>query len=139
MGVIPSDFILPADDERDIWYVNRMLVLLRPRQPFVDWLNSTLDPDEAPHTLDEIEGSPGAFLIPIFEYREEAEEWIRENHILIFETHLWDWLDRPQEWPADRSWEVFLEWFDVELLGAPWDVVAAPLHSNPPPREDGWN
>jgi hypothetical protein len=25
----------------------------------------------------------------------------------------------------------------VEVLGAPWDIVAEPLHSTPPPREEG--
>ena len=40
----------------------------------------------------------------------------------------------------DRSWEVFEDWFDVEFLGAPWDIVAEPLHSTPPPRgERDWD
>ena len=37
--------------------------------------------------------------------------------------------------PEDRSWETFNGWFEFEFLDAPWDVVAEPLHSNPPPAE----
>ena len=130
---------LSASDDREIWYANRMLVLIRPRQAFADWINAIRQPGEQTHDVDDMRDSPGAFLIPLFEFREEAEEWIRENHLLIFETHLWDWVEDTSTWPVERTWELFLEWFDVELVGAPWDVVAAPLHSDPPPPEDGWN
>ncbi len=131
-------FTPPADD-REIWYVNRMLVILRPRQPFVVWANRLREEDEPEITLDELREDPTSFLIPQFEFMEDAVGWVRENYDLLFETQLWQWTTERHLWPVDRSWEVFQEWFDVELLASPWDVVAGPIHSDPPPSDGRWN
>lgn len=127
--------MLTPDEERDVWYANRMVLLLRPRSPFLEWVEVLGDEDDEGSSPNE----PVAFLIPLFDFWEDAEGWIRENHLLIFETVLWSWAGDSAAWPIDRSWDVFQSWFDVELFNAPWDVVAAPLHSNPPPPDGDWN
>jgi hypothetical protein len=130
---------IPQDPEREIWFANRLLVVLRPRQPFIDWANSFVELDEPRHEVEEERSRPSAFLIPIFDYYEDAEEWLEQNFGLLFETQLWQWIGESGDWPQDRSWKAFTDWFDVELLPAPWDVVAEPLHSNPPLPEEDWD
>lgn len=127
--------MLTPESERDVWYANRMLVLLRPRPPFLRWVDELVrgESDEQPNP------EPIPFLVPLFDYWEDAERWVQDHHALIFETVLWSWSGDPSTWPSVRSWEEFADWFDLELLNAPWDVVSAPLHSDPPPPDDDWN
>jgi hypothetical protein len=34
----------------------------------------------------------------------------------------------PEVWPTNRTVAVFEEWFDLDLLDAPIDLVAGPFH-----------
>ena len=60
--------------------VNRSLLIISMKQPFVDWANQLpdLSPLEktSPHTLDEINQNPAAYLIPeIFDEDELAHHF----------------------------------------------------------------
>lgn len=128
-------------DQRPVWFVNRMLVVLWPRQAFVEWVNAISGPDEGTRSLEELRAHASSFLIPIFDYPEEAWDWVEEHHLLLFETLLWQWTEDEGLWPGERDWEVFLAWFEPELMAAPWDVVSGPLSSDPPPPAgaEGWH
>lgn len=126
---------VPQDDQREIWYANRLLVLLHPQEPFKLWAQNFREPGEGPEELEAAVATPVPFMVPLLDDTEVTWDWIRENHALIFETALWSWDPDRSRWPEDRSWETFEAWFEVEFLGAPWDIVAEPLHSTPPPRE----
>lgn len=118
---------------KEIWFVNRGLVLLRPRQPFVDWVIQT-DPG-TPVPEDLARDAVGAFLIPDFAMTADSYAWIRENFATMFEIQLRDWYMDPDMWPTGRDWETFNEWFEVEFTDITWDLVDAPLSSNPPESE----
>jgi hypothetical protein len=128
-------FAVPQDDDREIWYAKRLLVLLHPLDPFTVWAGQFREPGEAAEELHAAVGRPFPFLVPLLEEEGEVWNWIQDNHLLLFETALWSWSPDRKTWPEDRSWTTFNEWFEFEFLDAPWDVVAEPLHSNPPPAE----
>lgn len=129
------------DDDRPIWYVNRMLVVLRPQEPFLQWVAALSGPHEWSLTPEEIELRLSSFLIPVFDHPDDALDWLEDQYRLLFEAELWQWTEDESLWPRDRSWEVFREWFAFQVLDAPWDLVSAPLTSDPPPPEgsDGWH
>lgn len=115
-------------DPEEVWFVNRWLVVVRIRQPYVDWAMA-ID-DGGPKVVIDLEtASPSAFLVPWFEYEEHARHWVEENFNLLFEIVLAGWCSDPDTWPEDRSWPAGSEWFDLELLEAPWDVVPGPISS----------
>lgn len=126
---------VPQDDQREIWYANRLLVLLHPKEPFFVWARQFREPGEGAEALKAAVEQPVPFMVPLLDELDTTWGWIQENHGLLFDTALWSWAPDPGRWPEDRSWPVFETWFDVEFLGAPWDIVAEPLHSTPPPRE----
>ena len=64
--------------------INRTAAIIRPRQPFVDWLNSLPD-DDHDYTLEELSTDNLTFLIPEADSREGAMDYIRKKHNLIFE------------------------------------------------------
>lgn len=128
---------VPQDDQREIWYANRLLVLLHPREPFMVWAQQFREPGEPAAEFRAAMEQPMPFMVPILDDQEVMWSWVEENFALFFDTALWSWAPEQNRWPEDRGWEAFQDWFELEFLGAPWDIVAEPLHSTPPPREAG--
>ena len=128
-------FPIPQDEHREIWYANRLLLLLHPQEPFSAWARQFKNPGEGTEELTAAIEKPFPFLVPLSEDESEVWSWVRDNHFILFDTALWTWIPEPTRWPEDRSWDVFNEWFALEVLDPPWDVVTEPLHSNPPPAQ----
>ena len=115
---------------RQIWFLNRGILVVRPQDPFVEWARS-LD-DGGALSPEETRDWVNAFLIPEFEFEEDTWAWIRGNCETVFELMLNDWVVVPEMWPEDRSWEVFERWFTYERIEMAWDLVDEPLSSDPP-------
>jgi hypothetical protein len=113
-----------------IWFINRGVVVLRPRDPFAEWAVG-LEEETSGLTAADVRADATAYLIPDFEYSSEAWAWIEENCGLLFDMELNGWQEDPSTWPAERGWAVFQEWFDVELIDTAWDLVDEPLTSDP--------
>lgn len=114
---------------REIGYANRSLLVLRPRRPMIEWVQGC-DP-EHPASEAEIARASEAMMIPVFESPDEATGWLEENADALFEVALGAWYADPELWPERRDWAALQEWFDLELIDVLWDVVDAPLASDP--------
>lgn len=123
----------PAPGDRPIWFLNRGVLVVRPRQPFVDWV-LTFD-DDGPVDPEDAWESVNSFLVPEFDDPEQTMEWIEANIETVFEIMLNDWVMDPEHWPEDRDWEAFGEWFDLEYVDLAWDLVDEPLSSEAPEAE----
>ncbi|MEX2468000.1 MAG: hypothetical protein WD995_13905 [Gemmatimonadota bacterium] len=119
-----------SSEGRPIWFLNRGVLVVRPRQPFVDWVCSF--EDGTPVDPEDAWDSVNSFLIPEFDDPEETLEWIHGNVDTVFEIMLNDWITEPDSWPADRGWTAFEEWFEFEYVDLAWDLVDEPLSSEPP-------
>ncbi len=102
-------------------HVNRMAVVVFFREPFVDWLNS-IDPDK-PVWMGSLTERGNVYLIPEFESIDEAEDHVEEIFDEIFANELSEWHTDQSLWPADRTYDVFLEWFDVLYDVAVFDTI----------------
>jgi hypothetical protein len=123
----------PASGDRPIWFLNRGVLVVRPRQPFVDWV-LTFD-DDGPVDPEDAWESVNSFLVPEFDDPDQTQEWIEANIETVFEIMLNDWVMDPEHWPEDRGWETFGEWFDLEYVDLAWDLVDEPLSSEAPEAE----
>ena len=110
--------------------INRDLVIVRFKQPFVDWVNEAdPNPQDDYMSFEEVNEDPPAFLIP--EYAsEEFEEWLQEYYPPIFEEALEQWYADPSLWPQDRTWKLFKAWCDVEVHSMIIDLVDGPLEDD---------
>lgn len=95
-------------------YVNRSLVVIKPRQPFFDWLKGTPDWD-LDLTLETLRVDCTALLIPEFDEPEGAVGYVDDMFEQIFEMELASWSEDTATWPQPRTLKMFWEWFDVEL------------------------
>jgi hypothetical protein len=114
----------------EIWFVNRGLVVLRPKEPFLAWVREA-DPSDSPLDDDAVESRPIAYLIPQLDGDDESWDWVRMNCGFLFEFACNEWYTTESLWPARRDWAAFQEWFGIEFIELVWDLVDEPLTSDP--------
>lgn len=103
--------------------INRSAVLIRPKQPYIDWA-STLDDSEV---VPEIDGEKTIYLIPEYDSPEQGWIILRKYYEDIFENELLGWHTYEPEWPQDRSYKMFKEWFDIEFHSTIEDLVGGSI------------
>ncbi|HSE22615.1 MAG TPA: hypothetical protein VLB68_13195 [Pyrinomonadaceae bacterium] len=102
--------------------VNRSLMVVKPKQPFLDWLNSLDNDDEMNLTLEELQNDSTAYLVPEYETPEDQAEIVVWSHNYVFEEELMAWYTFEEEWPPTRDLDTFLEWFEVEFHSTIMDL-----------------
>lgn len=105
--------------------VNRCAVVVKPRRPFLEWLNLLLDDRDL--SLESVRNEPHIFLLSEYVYDDEQPEILEHFYDLIFEIVLQSWITDEPLWPADRSFTMFQDWFDVEFASMVIDLVDQPL------------
>jgi hypothetical protein len=98
--------------------VRRVALIVRPKQPYVDWANS-VDGSASPLALKEARAHPSIYLV-----NAEPEEVLQIERYVeeIFEAELEAWTDDETRWPPDRTSLLFYLWFDVITANQLWDL-----------------
>ena len=93
----------------------RAALILRYKQPFVDWINAA-DPSPTSHTLSlaEVNQEHTVYLVEV-EDVDELNRWLARHHQELFEQELKGWYTDPALWPRNRSLKVLKEWCSFEL------------------------
>ena len=107
--------------------LNRDLLIVRYKQPFVNWVNEA-DPNPDGHriTLEAANDDSPAYLIHEFA-SEEFESWLEGYYVQLFENILGEWYTDPELWPQDRTLELLKTWCDLEVHSMILDCVDEPL------------
>lgn len=103
--------------------INRGAVIIRPGQPYVDWAAGLDDSGILPDPNDE----PTIYLIPNYDDDAEAWELLAECYDAIFEAELEGWHTIESDWPSNRTFAMFREWFDITLCSCVEDLCAGEL------------
>jgi hypothetical protein len=82
--------------------VNRSAVIVRPAQPFLDWLHQ-VDPTSAELTLEDLRSDPSVYLLPVYDTEEQARNHLRKRCEDIFEEQLEGWYRDPSTWPVSGT------------------------------------
>jgi hypothetical protein len=99
--------------------LNRAAVIVRPKQPYLDWAKSLDDSGLVPDPR----GEQTVYLVP--DYWDDDEAWAMLERIypIIFEDELHGWCTDEASWPTPRDFGMFKEWFEVELHSVVEDLV----------------
>jgi len=89
--------------------VNRHAVVVKPRQPLLDWINA-LYPD-----LPEDGTESAVYMVKSQLSRADAEKWLKRHFSKIFDNELIGRHTDEDDWPQKRTYKVFKQWFDIEL------------------------
>lgn len=109
--------------------LNRSAVVVRYRQPFVDWINRADPSGDSDLTLPEANEDPTVYLVEA-ESRQDFERWLRLNHDLIFEELLDDWYNDEALWPDDRSLETLKLWCSFDFHSTVFDTGEGPIEDD---------
>jgi hypothetical protein len=91
--------------------LNRSVLIVRPRQPMVDWVAGL---DES-GLASNVEGEQTAYLVPEFDDGDEAQQVLEDVFAEVFERELFGWRTDEATWPANRDLALFRQWFEIEL------------------------
>lgn len=100
--------------------LNRGVLIVRPKQPYLDWAAQLDDSGLVPDP----EGEKTVYLIPEFESDDEAWEILEDVYPEVFERELDGWHTDESAWPQNRTFAMFKEWFDIELQSVVEDLCA---------------
>jgi hypothetical protein len=103
--------------------VNRRVVFIRPKEPYLAWARA-LD-DNGPS----IDHMPMSDLSSVYliEEDDQQERSLKKHWAEIFEEMLISWCTVNEEWPAQRTYSMFLEWFEVEIQELVFDLAHGPI------------
>ncbi len=110
--------------------INRSVVVLKYRQPFLDWICSVEPEFGADTSLKDLNDDGDAFLLPaspIIDGQEDAAAWIEKRWKGFFEYKLGGWYTDETLWPKKRTLKMFREWFAVEYSSMVWDLDKTPF------------
>ena len=110
--------------------LNRAALILRYKQPFVDWINAA-DPSATSHalTLEEVNQEHSVYLVEV-EDEGGLADWLTRRHRELFEEELNGWYTDPALWPRDRSLTTLREWCSSELHTIVVDAGESPLEDD---------
>ena len=108
--------------------VNRSVLVLRPKQAFVDWLFSLpFSWDTKVVNLAQLQHDCNALLIPPAEHIEDVQKFIRQHWHALLQAELLDWCEDSTLWPEKITQNLFSQWFDITLHSVLTDWDKAPL------------
>jgi hypothetical protein len=91
--------------------LNRGALIVRPKQPYLDWAANLDESGLVPNPADE----QTVYLVPSFDDDEEAERILRKVYAEVFERELFGWHTDEKAWPKNRTLALFKTWFQFEL------------------------
>jgi hypothetical protein len=108
-------------EEVNMQIINRNLFIVRPKLPYVNWINAQPDQDP-PVSLTYIQQDCHAYLMPEMINEDEALEYIQVLKREIFEIELNSWCRDTKVWPKRRTPAMFDEWFELEFHSMIFDL-----------------
>ena len=103
--------------------INRNAILVPHKKPFLNWLNKIFK-NEKPISDNE---DNNIYLIREMKSNEDIKEWIKKNFDKIFINELNDWCTDEFAWPINRTYVMFIEWFDIEIHSMVLDLEDFPV------------
>jgi hypothetical protein len=103
----------------------RYAVIVHPKQPFVDWINTLPEvKGKGTVTVEEADTDPMVFLVPDEGNLATALEYIYDDiYKEIFWHMFFEWSQDESTHPQERTLEMFKAWFDIELSSNVYDLV----------------
>jgi hypothetical protein len=105
-----------------MYSINRQVAVIKPKTPYVDWINSLPDMDEQ-MDIEDLRTDCTAILLPHFDHDEASLKFIKSQYTKIFELELDSWSADKSAWPDKRNYPTFLKWFDIEFHSEILDFV----------------
>jgi len=111
--------------------VNRCAIGLAPRPPLIAWSRQTKPGEDMAWRQEDY----SLYLIPTYEDEDEGMALLQQGYEDIFEAELDSWCRDSSTWPPERTFALFLEWFEVRFYPLVEDLVDDELEREEPDGE----
>ena len=101
--------------------INRSALIIRPKQPYIDWANSIDGGPEA--SLHQLQDDPSIYLVECIDDLADIDLLVQDHWEWIFREQLRGWMIDANLWPSNRSPKMFRDWFDYEFASMIWDML----------------
>jgi hypothetical protein len=101
-------------EDREMRTLNRAVLVVKPLLPFLNWLNSVVEKEHI-LSLDDVRRDETTYLIPESTDEKDSEHLLQLIYTEVFEHELGGWCTEEGLWPANRSYQTFRKWFEVEI------------------------
>ena len=98
--------------------INRTVILVTPKQPYIDWANSF---EDGGPTISSGKLRHSAYLIPDTYDEYNYKNWLKKNCKEIFIMELESWMVVPDSFPKKMTYKVFMEWFEIRVADSVFD------------------
>jgi hypothetical protein len=102
--------------------INRNVVVIKPKAPLLDWVNSLPDNIDDVNKED-VNQDCTTYLIPETYGRDDAVKYIEDIYREIFQIELISWRRDKSSWPKRRTLKMFNDWFELEVHSMVIDTV----------------
>lgn len=112
--------------------VNRTAIVVKAKQPYVDWANSVGDEDDADRivmSLNDPDLDYNVYLIDEIIDPDELQGQLQRHYATIFENELRDWHLLEDDWPRRRDFATFQAWFEIETHSVVIDLSGYELEA----------
>ncbi len=118
--------------------INRSAAVIKPKKIFTDMLRSI---NAIPTSFSSLRNDCNVILIPDFDARDDAVDYIRNNYQMILRNELKDWLGGKEtdKFLVNVSYSLFQMWFDVEIHQTVRDAIKDDLVDAPAKSQDEEN
>jgi hypothetical protein len=108
--------------------VYRCAIVVKPLQPFLDWLIKNDPTDD--QSLEELQDDSNIYLLPDYEdvddIEKAIEKYIKSKHAQIFTHELSAWYLDPSMYPK-ITYDTFRQWFAVSVHTMIYDTVSGDI------------
>lgn len=101
-------------------YINRTAIVIKPLQPFFDWVNN-LYPDYEMNDVCE----SSTYLVS--DEKNSVENYLKKKFDKLFKMELEEWHTNKKEWPQKRNYKMFKQWFSIEISITVFDLEKRPV------------
>ncbi len=102
--------------------LNRSAVIVKPRQPYLEWCTQDDAEGLAESVFAILHAEPTVYLLPEYEDPAAQQEVLEEFWPDLFEAMLGGWVTDEAHWPKNRTFEMFGEWFEVQMSSIVQDL-----------------
>ena len=102
-------------------FINRTAIIIKPLQPYYEWIKSISSDIHATADME-----PMIYLVD--EDMDDLDGWLKKNSEKLFKMQLEGWTPNKKQWPQKRSFKMFREWFQAEMVTMVYDMECEPVN-----------
>ena len=102
--------------------LNRSAAIVKPRRPYLEWAQQDDAEGLAETVFETLHAEPTVYLLPEYEDPPFQHEVLRKFWPRLFEAMLEGRVTEEAYWPKDRTFEMFCEWFEVQMSSIVQDL-----------------